>query len=171
MNSINFLLAATLSWVPAKEADMIRRTQIVRDALEAVKVEGRLFTEGTGDVQTALFMLAIASYESGYHVGVDNGRIRGDGGQSWCLMQMRVGAYKGVYGWYGRDLVVDRVKCFRAGLWALHQSLKACKYMKGSDKFSAYAHGKCIKNSRAMKTRYNRAAKWIQEHGDKLEAQ
>lgn len=154
-----WLTAAMVSWVPAHQGP--RYASIADDAL-AVATDGPLFGGPLGAERTALFMLSIASYESGFHPLVDSGRWRGDGGRSWCLMQINIGAYRTAEGWSGRDLVSHRRRCFTAALRALRDSVAMCKSMHGADAFSAYAHGRCLRGSRAMRARLGRAQAWEQ---------
>jgi hypothetical protein len=108
-----------------------------------------------GKFQTAALILSISYYESNFHRLVDNGKWRGDGGRSWCLMQVHLGngtMYLGdeeMRKWTGQDLVQDRKKCFKAGLAIIKQSINDCskKGMFGFDLLSEYTTGSCIKNS------------------------
>jgi len=171
-----WLVAAMNLWVPlsdvkfqgeSKENAMVRRDVIASDALRVAMdaKEEPLFQGERGREKTALFMLAIASYESGYHHKVDSGHIRGDGGISWCMMQILLppGA-RTQEGWTGQELIADRTKCFRAALHALHASKRLCKWAQPADVFSAYAAGRCVVNLWAARSRYFRAVDWLKKN-------
>ena len=168
---IQWLLAATLAWVPiltpVKTMTSSRdlRAEIVRDVFEVTQDpnEQPLFQGDNAREKTALFLLAIASFESGFHPLVDSGRIKGDGGNSWCHMQILIGEGRTTEGWTGKDLIADRKKCFRAGLHILHTAKALCPYLKPADRFSAYAVGRCTSGLRAVRSRYERSSSWLKQ--------
>lgn len=124
-------------------------------ALSALRVafdpkEEPLFKEAGGRSRTAVTLLAIASYESDFRADVDSGRVRGDAGRSWCLMQINLGGGGkiqmrgdgygyGAPGWTGKDLTEDREKCFRAGLHIARDSLRQCGNL------SKFTSGHCFR--------------------------
>ncbi len=175
--TLKYLLAAMAAWVqilaarwvgeePA--AQLVRRENIARAAWTVAHDphEPALFGGPQGRAKTALFMLSIASFESGYHRRVDNGEKRGDKGNSSCLMQVWTPcrSCRTPDGWTGDDLVASHERCFRAGLHALAMSLERCAHLKGSDKFSLYTNGQCTTGAWAARHRVARAEAWLTEH-------
>ena len=171
---VAYLVAAMIGWVPlhvhapSESADVARERyeSIAHDAVSVAfdDSEQPLFSGPEGRTQTALLMLSVASYESGYRVKVDDGRGLGDHGHSYCLMQVRVG--KGVTreGWTGTDLVTDRRRCFRAALHILRMSFGACHTLPVDDRLSAYATGHCFADAAISRSRVGRARAWREAH-------
>ena len=165
---VQWLANATFAWVSilTPSAGSISpndlRHAIVRDVFEVVtdSAENPLFGGPHPRTMTALYLLSVASFEGGFHPGVDSGRIRGDGGHSWCHTQILIGAGKTTEGWTGPDLIADRKKCFRAALHILHTAKRVCPYLKPQDRFSVYATGRCVSGVRAVRSRYERALSW-----------
>jgi len=131
-----YLHAAMIAWSPIAAHDYTGVSRAETDDrywsiaydLEIVAGdpdEKPLFDGPTGRAQTALLMLAIASYESGgFRWDVDRqDKPTGDGGHAWCLAQ--------VHDPYARELVKlgpdGRISCFRAELHALRDSWNMCK--------------------------------------------
>ncbi len=145
-----------------------RLTSIAGDVAAVVEADEPLLTDYHA---TVALLLAIASFESGYHRLVDSGRWRGDAGASWCLLQVRVGSGAVYWGpaemraWRGVDLVADRRKCLRAGLALLRESVKACTHLTGASRFSAYTAGKCIRGERAAANRWRLALEILKRGG------
>jgi hypothetical protein len=146
-----WLVGAMVAWSPPanhhKEgatAALARYETIAHD-LAAVALdpsEKPLFEGATGRAQTALLLAAVASMESDYRKEVDTGKLRGDSGRSWCLLQVQV------YGktpeqWTGQDLVDDRKRCFRAGLHVMHESFRICHALPLEYRLSGYTSGSC----------------------------
>lgn len=103
---------------------------------------------------TAVLLLSVASFESGFREDVDFGRTRGDHGKAWCLMQIHpgpgllLGAGSFRYsskGWRGKDLVEDRKKCFAAGLAMIGESARRCGHLGEGAALSVYTSGRCQK--------------------------
>lgn len=110
--------------------------------------------ESKARAHSALLMLSIALMESGLRRDVDFGigkQGRGDGGRSWCLMQIQLGPGKvpdsdpEVGGWTGKDLVADRRKCFRTAMRMIRRSFTACQANPFPHRLAAYASGSCDK--------------------------
>jgi len=165
-----YLLAAALSWSPlaahdytrvARADTQARYESIVAD-LETVALdpfEDPLFEGPTGRAQTALLMLAIASYESGgFRADVDQqDHPSGDGGHAWCLAQLHDEAPSH----YARGLT-DRVSCFRGMLHALRDSWSMC-VTDGWDpayRITGYTVGHCELDEPQAKHRLERAMRW-----------
>jgi hypothetical protein len=168
-----------------------RYESIARDLVEVVydQNEQPLFKDSQGRAKTAQVMLAVATYESGFRRDVDYGlgpKARGDGGKSWCLMQVllgRPGKVSGktrghiyvrpdgrmgyttnpMVGWGGEDLVNDRKACFRAGLAVLRDSFHSCGRQALRDRLSVYASGRCQNKGglAASHTRMGLALRWM----------
>jgi len=150
--------------------------------------EKPLFSGPNGRAKTAQVMLAIMNYESSFRRDVDFGLGkfgRGDGGRSWCMMQVLLGqpekngkTRQRIYvqpngrmgyttdpakGWGGEELVSDRKACFRAALSVLRDSFQACANNELKDRLSLYASGKCQGNGgeQASRIRMGLAMHWM----------
>jgi len=172
-----WLVTAMLSWtLPAArhDAERDRYEAIAQDAVAVAFDAGEkpIYPGALGRTKTALMLLAIASYESGFRADVDDGTVRGDGGRSWCLMQVNLGANRillnddgyafsqDTSGWSGKDLVQDRQRCFRTGLHLMRASHKACGNL------SAYTSGRCRKKEPKAIARAARASAWFKDGKD-----
>lgn len=183
-----WLVLAMASWIPLPEVPLhdepladyaARRESIAKDILEVAQdpTEEPLFDGPTGREETALFMAAIASFESAYDLHVDLGKRRGAAGEV-CIMQVAVDAAitkRGMItaeGWTRDELVADRKKCIRAALHKLQVSKKICgdanhmlnqtkRAMKGADLYTLYTGGKCSEGSPYAAHRYDRARRWL----------
>jgi hypothetical protein len=157
MQIIHWLVAAMFAWTPAREVDRARYTEIASDLATVVydPEEAPLFPGADGRARTALLLASIAAHESTFRVDVENGKARGDGGSSWCFMQLNIGSGKTPEGWSGPDLTADRKTCFRAGLHVARESFRMCKGFPTNERLSAYASGQCghLAVSRQMVTR------------------
>jgi hypothetical protein len=170
---VAYLVAAMVGWVPvyaqpqeSRDEVMDRYESIARDAATVAldPDETPLFDGPDARAKTALLMLSIASFESGYRKRVDDGRSRGDSGKSFCLMQIRVGTSATHEGWTGPDLVEDRTRCFRAALRILRNSFGICHSSPVEDRLSAYASGSCTAGTEASRRRILRARDWGATH-------
>jgi hypothetical protein len=171
---VAYLVAAMVGWVPVyaqpdhetRDEVIDRYESIARDAATVAldPDETPLFDGPDGRARTALLMLSVASFESGYRKRVDDGRGRGDNGHSFCLMQIRVGTGATREGWTGPDLVEDRTRCFRAALHILRTSFGICHSAPLEDRLSAYASGSCTAGTEASKKRILRARNWSATH-------
>src|SRR5512142_1412193 len=86
-----------------REETIARYTQIATDAVAVAydPANAPLFGGTGGRARTAGLMLAVAFHESGFRRDVDFGigpSSRGDSGQSWCLMQIKVGTGRTIEG-------------------------------------------------------------------------
>jgi len=198
---VAWVLAASLSWLPVPvvgqpgpfsksalngetpDAYLARREAIARDAVAVAfdPAEAPVFDGPTARADTALLMMAIARFESGYDLLVDDGRVVGPMGES-CVMQVMVDAAykKGVgmitrEGWTARELVLDRQKCMRAALHKLQVSRSICtdakhpqnashKALVGADAFGLYVGTRCVEGSVYAAHRYDLARKWAAGH-------
>lgn len=153
---VPWLFAAMTTWIaldwrhPHNTATAYE--QIAQDAARVAydPAEEPLFAGETGRAKSALLLLAIASLETSYDPDVDSGKVRGDSGDSWCLMQVHLPnnstvrlsgdsfAYGGAGAWTGSDLVADRTRCFRIALRMVRASLRACHDLR------MYVAGRCV---------------------------
>jgi hypothetical protein len=171
---VAYLVAAMIGWVPlqahapseSSDAAQARYESIARDAASVAfdEAEAPLFSGPEGRTQTALLMLSVASYESGYEQRVDDGVRLGDHGHSFCLMQLRVGRGTTREGWTGPDLISDRKRCFRAALHVLRTSFGVCHALPVDDRLSAYATGHCFADAAISRSRVSRARSWRASH-------
>ena len=127
-----------------------RYDSIAADLTAEVEQGPWLFSGPQADRRTALIMLSIMFMESGFHYGVDVGRIAGDGGRSVCVLQRMVGNSETPEGWDRVDLIRDRRKCIRS---ALNLAGK-CNGMCGGDWIKAYGSGSCSRGGKAAAKRW-----------------
>jgi hypothetical protein len=169
---VTYLVAAMISWVPlyaqpsteSPATSQQHYESIARDVASVVldDAELPLFEGPDARAETALLMLSVASFESSYHVKVDEGGHRGDNGRSYCLMQIHVGDGKTREGWTGSELISNRTLCFRAALHMLHASFNACRAFPLEDRLGAYATGHCFLGANVSRSRVARArAYWL----------
>src|SRR5579864_9391680 len=171
---VSYLLVAMLAWVPwhqhapfESHGQVVERYQSIARDVAAVALDDNetpLFEGPEGRTETALLMLAVASYESSFSKRVDDGIRRGDHGYSYCLMQIHVGLGATREGWSGRQLIDDRKLCFRAALHILQASFTACRNLPVDDRLSAYASGHCFSEARVSRSRVGRARAWWESH-------
>lgn len=196
---VTWLLLAMASWAPVQKTSgvetlaeaTIRRESIVKDLLEVTfdSKEKPLFMGDNGRAYTAIWIANWLYDESNYAVLVDQGKVRGDGGRSWCLGQHNIGEGR-TPSWYykeyrfalptdapgdvtpgftGPELVKDRKNCLRATLHAFHHSLQRCsKYTPvpepeklNPDVFSLYAAGYCVKGLPTIQKRQKRLLNFL----------
>jgi hypothetical protein len=165
MQIIPWLVAAMFAWAPGREADRARYTEIASDLAAVVydPEEQPLFSGDDGRAKTALVLASIAAHESTFRRDVEDGRARGDGGTSWCFMQLHIGAGKTVEGWTGADVTSDRKLCFRAGLHIAKESFRMCNAFPTTEKLSAYASGQCGRSAES-RVMVGRAIAYFQHH-------
>jgi len=163
-----YLLAAMSFWAPPAVHDYTGTPRAVTEAryesiatdLATVALdpaEVPLFAGEVGRAQTALVMLAIASYESGqFRADVDRqDKATGDGGFAYCLGQL--------HGKYAEGLT-DRVSCFRGQLRALRDSWSMCKAGTPADRITGYTVGHCEPGEPQARLRMERALSWWSKH-------
>jgi hypothetical protein len=123
-------------------------------------------SQNHGRTQMASVWLGIMLHESGFtkHVDYNLGNFgRGDGGLSWCMMQMRIGKGRTVPwnavedrqpwwgdnpddifpGFEGEDLILDRQKCIGEAHHLIRLSFKKCETLPLLERLTAYTIGKC----------------------------
>lgn len=169
-----------------------RYDSIASDVSEVLydPTEPPLFRGDHGRIQTSSVVMATMRYESGgFRKDVDTGvgkRSKGDGGASWCMMQVNLsparkdgttstrivldpdGMFHYVYdgtGIGGEDLVRDRKTCIRVALHIMRKSFQMCSELPQNEKLSAYAAGNCGEDGRApSRLRMNLAKSWYDNH-------
>jgi hypothetical protein len=185
----------------SEEDAKARYRSIVRDAMavaydpsEPPLFANRKFVGGKWEVsddpigraKTLAVLLAVADSESGgYRRDVDFniGKLaRGDGGKSWCVMQILLSrpnadgktdqriALKGdTYefvrakdkGYGGEDLIANRRACFRVALHMARESFRACGHLPVEERLSVYAGGDCTVGRAASRVRVGKAIRWL----------
>jgi len=166
----------------------VRYASIAKDLVEVVydANERPLFSGPFGRAKTVTVLLAIMTYESSFRKDVDEGHgkfAKGDGGRSWCMLQVNLGQENATgktpnrivtlptggfrfttdptLGWGGEDLVADRRKCIRAGLAIVRNSFNACgPTTELKNKLKVYASGKCTEGEKESQTRMGLALLW-----------
>lgn len=148
-------------WSNETSAGMQSRYEsIAQDMAQAIQESKPLFTGKNAEVRTAALITSIGLYESGFRKEVDEGTVRGDGGRSWCLMQINLGSGTVPVGddvmrsWKGKDLVKDRKKCFKVALEMVRLSMNQCSSLTGGSVLSGYTSGKCVANERTAVSRW-----------------
>lgn len=164
-----------------------RYEAIARDVAEVVWDSGErpLFQGPNGRARTTALILSVMLHESAFRKDVDTGvgkLARGDGGRSWCLMQLNVGAGRTIAwnksryryarpgdpadevvdGFSGPMLVQDRRNCIRAGLRGIHGV--RCGGLPVREWLRAYASGSCEKGSTESRRRMDVAISWYNNH-------
>lgn len=156
-----------------------RLESIANDIVEIVwdpKI-GPVFKGPYGRELTAGMLVTTFVEESNFRAEVDDGTVRGDSGASWCLGQIKLSNMRikfednGFYsysqnkeGYSGKDLVTDRKLCVDSALRVLRTSQDYCKHITGaSNRFAAYASGKCSIGQDVSRRRVERAVKIVQE--------
>ncbi len=150
--------------------------------------EAPLFKGPDGRARTAAVVESIMSHESFFRKDVDFGLGKsgvGDGGKSWCLMQVQLGKMVNGHterrivtlpngswryakdkeeGWGGEDLVADRTKCIRAGLHIVRVSFLACAALPVKQWLDVYASGTCDQGQAESEHRMGLAINWFASH-------
>jgi hypothetical protein len=162
-----WIFGVMVAWQPPRDTADVSRYQDIAHDLAAVAEDPQLAPLVTGEharPRTALLMLAVAYFESTFARGIDEGRIRGDHGRSWCMMQIKIGKGRTQEGWSGRDLVADRRKCFRVGHRMLRESLATCASVPEDARLGAYVRGRCLKRDRVSELRVMLARAYWEKH-------
>jgi hypothetical protein len=173
--------------IETKEEATARYESIAKDIATVVFDEDeKVITGGDqGRLRMASIILSIILHESGVRKDVDYGlgkQSRGDGGRSWCLMQLQIGKGK-TLPWNkvqhrfflpkdppeelapqytGEEIIKDRVKCIRSGLHVIVGT--ACTRYAPGDWLKAYASGSCSGGAEASRSRMNLAIRWFATH-------
>jgi len=158
-------LASITKEDPQERAD--RLASISNDIVDIVfdGEEQPLFSGPRGREKSAVLVATFASHESGFFSrGVDLGTSRGDGGSSWCIMQLHIGKGRTAEGWTGPDLIADRKKCVRSGYHIMRSAIKMCGGPE-EDRMAAYISGRCDVAVAQSQDRYRHAMKLLRGHG------
>lgn len=149
-----------------------------------------LFRGSNGRSRTVSVILSIMLHESGFMRNVDYGvgkYARGDQGNSWCLMQLNIGAGRTLKwnvkhdrpprwgddpadifdGYKGEELVKDRQLCIREGLKILRLSFSSCRGLPLNQRLRVYASGSCENGAEGSAARMNTAIRWFQNTRDR----
>ena len=169
--SVLFSIAPSQSSYHENDIEFRERYEnISKDMADAIIETKPIFNDENSNIKTAALLTSIAFYESGFRKDIDYGNIRGDHGNSWCLMQInvynqhvRVGN-KEIKSWTGKDLVLDRKKCFIAAIESIRESMNYCSKLKAPSYISGYTTGKCIKNEKNALYRWNYAINLIKKY-------
>jgi hypothetical protein len=163
-----------------------RYMEIARDAISVAydPSEAPLFPGPYGRAKTLAAMLGVVHSESGFRRDVDLGKgaaSKGDGGRSWCLMQVQLGkavdgktplrvalkgdgveyVWNGKGGFGGEDLIADRKTCLRVGLHIMRVSFNSCGSLPVPERLSVYTSGNCTDGRAASKVRMDKAIRWL----------
>jgi hypothetical protein len=163
-----------------------RYMSIAQDVVSVVYAPGMkpLFRGPSGRAQTVSVILSVMFHEGSFMKNVDFGLgkyARGDGGRSWCLMQIKVGNGKTMpwnivhdrpkrwndppeevfNGYTGEELVHDRKLCISEGLKILRLSFGQCSKLPMEDRLRSYASGSCEKGEDASRNRMRQAMNWF----------
>lgn len=164
-----------------------RYESIAKDIHTVLWNQPALFTGPDGRAKTAAVMMSIMLHESAFRRDVDFGlgsAGRGDGGRSWCLMQIQVGQNKTatwnakynrfkqwgdapedlVQGWTGDEMVKDRKKCIEAGYRIMKASFEMCKSLPVDQWLDVYAAGSCGSGVPQSRVRMNTGINWFNGH-------
>ncbi len=162
-----YLLAIMLAALPLERqapeppaAALARYEAIAAAVAHVAETDEPAFGGTEGRRRSAVLMLAVSYHESSWRAGVDDGTVRGDGGRSWCLMQVNLGKGRTLEGWTGPELAADRRRCFGAGLAMLRRSVNACRNSHPFDRLAVYASGRCNVGREASRARMRTADRW-----------
>lgn len=143
-----------------------------------------LFKGPNGRSRTVSVILSVMFHESAFmrHVDYDLGKYsRGDSGQSWCMMQLRIGEGRTMKwnlaedrpiawndpkedifnGYTGEELIQNRQLCIGEGLKILRLSFSVCGKLPIEDRLRSYASGSCEKGADASHNRVRTAMQWF----------
>jgi len=181
-----------------------RYNSLISDAISVVYDENEepLFRGDKARAKTLAVLLSTMRSESSFRRDVDFGEPplgMGDGGRSWCLMQVRLSqadkegntrvkihltddyygyTFKGQSGFNkmgfgGQDLVSDRKICIRVGLHMLRESVRVCSRLPVEDRLSLYSMGTCYDplGWEKSKNRMKRAMSWFKRNTPPLDSE
>ena len=161
-----YLLSAMIAWSPlshhlyAEGAPVTeaRYLQIASDVADAVYDEEPLFAGELGRERTAVYLLAVASYESGgFRADVQwcTGKGVGDSGHAFGLFQSHA----------GRDAVCGSIRdAVHVAVLQMRESMRACHDLPAAERLSGYAAGDCEHGRAASRRRVTRATRYWAEH-------
>ena len=194
--TINWIVDQISRWSPpgrtffpdAKETkeEALKRYKEIADDLVSVVFdpdEPSIFKGAIGKHRTLAIYMGVLKAESSFRKDIDFGLGalgRGDGGQSWCLAQIRLGkevngkspsrinldnkSYKitkNASDFGGEDLLKDRKTCLRAGLRMVRAAWNSCGKNKMEERLSVYTSGSCSGGKESSRSRVANAFKWL----------
>ena len=167
-----------------KAETQARYDSIAKDLSEVVVNEPPFYGGAHGYARTASVMLSVAFFESAFSKKVDIGLLKGDAGNSVCLMQLNVGKGRtrswnkvtGKWampadkpddveqGWTAAELIADRKKCFLAAQRLMRTSIASCSRLGPLESLRTYTSGSCNGGSDASRRRMSVAIRWFDSH-------
>ncbi len=168
-----------------KEEALKRYKEIANDLITVVfdPNEPSIFGGSIGRHRTLALMMGVLKAESSFRKDIDLGLGalgKGDGGQSWCLVQIKLGKEvngktpsrinldnksfaitKNAKDYGGEDLVKDRKICLRAGLRMVRSAWNSCGKNKMEERLSVYVSGNCQGGKDSSRNRVRPAFQWI----------
>lgn len=162
-----------------------RYKEIANDLITVVfdPNEPSIFGGAIGRHRTLALMMGVMKAESSFRKDIDFGLGalgKGDGGQSWCLVQIKLG--KEVNGKTpnrinldnksfkitkdpkdpgGEDLLRDRKLCLKAGLRMVRAAYHSCGNNKMEERLSIYVSGNCRDGKDSSRNRVVPAFQWL----------
>lgn len=165
-----------------KDEAVVRYEAVAQDIVDVVYSPHvtPLFKGPNGRAQTVSVILSVMLHESSFmrHVDLGLGKYaRGDHGQSWCSMQLRIGEGKTMRwnikhdrpvawndpkeeifdGYTGDELIANRKLCISEGLHILRVSFGGTKGLPLDDRLRVYASGDRNKGAEASRNRMRTA--------------
>lgn len=153
MTLATWILAAMSAWIPPADADAYRYYQIAHD-IAHVAEEHPIYSGRDAVAKTALLMASIASFESQFRADVDDGRVRGDQGLAYGLMQVHL--RRG-------EVLKTRVDGLRIALARMEESFEFCRHVPRLDRLSGYTRGVCVSDM-GSRLRIVRAERYWKAH-------
>jgi hypothetical protein len=181
-------------WLPAAEEtaeDASARYESIAEDLASIvwdRDNPPFFKGPFAREKTASVMLATMKFESQFRRDVDlniGSKARGDGGDSYCLLQIDVGKgrtqawnqtkhrfkYKGdpstdviIPGFTGDELIADRKNCLLTAYRYMRVSFQACSALPVEERLALYASGSCDRGHDASAIRMKYAKTWYSKH-------
>ena len=201
---VTFFPVDAKRWVPASRETpddaKARYESIVADAASVLydPANPPFFKGDHAREKTAAVFFAVMKTESGFRKDVDYNLVMddgeevendvgsGDGGDSWCLMQLDIGKHGHTQAWNatrgrfkypsdrktdtivpgfsGAELVEDRKKCFLTAYRYMKVSFEACSQLPIEDGLAMYASGKCDGGHKASEIRMRIAMNWLKKN-------
>lgn len=149
--------------VPERETEEAGRARYETIASDIAIVvsdpeEAPLFGGPFGRERTAALMVSVAYMESGLRVDVDDGRTRGDGGNSCGIYQLNRGRRE------CDALVRDRRFATQEALRSMRRSAAACRAFGIDGMLRVYAAGTCLRGAHESEVRVRFARRLFSLH-------
>lgn len=167
-----WLLSVLLTTVPPSvhrqhetQEEVIARYELISESLAEVTFDAKerpIYSGEYARSKTALMMLAIARFETGFLKRYESEASR-DG--AWCYGQLHIGKGRTAEGWSGPELLEQREKCWRAMLGVLRRTWRYCG-ASPELALTAYTAGRCdsLMGRRYSEARVLFANKLIEKH-------